>query len=412
MRLVELTNQEFIDYANNSSYDTFYQSIEYARFMQDNNFEYDILGLKDNFDNIIAATLIVYKGIDKSYKFGYAPRGFLINYDDQELVKDFAKVLSKYYKKKKIIFIKINPNIFISKYDKVSNTYIYNDNVKYIKYLNRIKFQELKKNKYFEALLPTFSPLVNLRTFNYHKLEKNVRNKISKSYRKGLSITKSDIKGIDELYPLIKNKTKKNIKYYQDLYYAFINSNKLDIFLFNVNFEEYLINTKEKYQSTLKLNELLNNKVIYDKSTKTLKRKLQCDKELEVLERDIVSATKGLSESKSKVVAGAITIKYKDKVTIFVSGYDKNYRDLNSIDFLYYKLIEYYKRYYNTLDLDGFSGDTSDTNPYIGLNKFKMGFNPDIYEDIGEFDIIINKRIYKKLASNGVLAKIFKNMNF
>ena len=407
MKLISLTAQEFEDFASTSKYKSFYQTLEYARFMQDNNYEYEIMGIKDNFDNIRAASIIIFNNIDKKYKYGYAPRGFLIDYDDKELVKDFAIALSKYYKRKHIIFIKINPNIFISKYNKTHNEYLYNDNTKYIKYLTNNKFQELKRSKYFEAILPTFNPYIDLKNFYFRKLDKNVRNKISKCYRKGLSIEKVDFNGIKELYPLIKNKTKKPLKYYENLYYAF--DKKIDVFLIKVNFEEYLINTKDKLQKGQVLDNKLNEIIIYNKSEKMIKRKIQMDKEIDTLEKNIITATKGLSENKYKIVAGAITIKYDGIVHIFVSGYDTSLKELNSNDFLYYKLIEYYKYNYDLLDLNGFSGDVSLNNPYKGLNDFKLGFKPDIYEDIGEFDIIFKKRIYNKMASNGTLSKLFKN---
>ena len=167
MKLVELTINEFKEYSYKEDNSSFYQSEEYARFMNDNLFDYDFMGLKDNHDNILAASLILFKNIDNKYKYGYAPRGFLINYDDKELVHTFAKLLEKYYKRKNVLFIKINPNIYISKYDKVNNRYIYNDNFKYIEYLRKNKFQELKRNKYFEAILPTFNPIINLKEFSY-----------------------------------------------------------------------------------------------------------------------------------------------------------------------------------------------------------------------------------------------------
>ena len=410
MKLIKLTIQEFDEFARENKYKSFYQTSQYATFMQNNDFEFDLIGIKDNFGIIRAASLILFKNINKKLKFGYAPRGFLIDYDDKELVKDFANALSKYYKHKNIIFIKINPNIYISKYNRYKNEYIYNDNTKYIRYLIDNKFQELKKVKYFEAILPTFNPYIDLTKFYFRKLDKNVRNKISKCYRKGLSIDKVGFDGIKKLYPFIKNKTKKNLKYYENLYYAYDKKKQIDIFLINVNFEEFLINTKDKYQKGQIIDNKLNEIIKVDKSTKIMKQKLQMDKEMETLQRDIIIATQGLSENKTKVVAGAITIKYNGTVHIFVSGYDTKLKELNANDFLYYKLIEYYKYNYNLLDLNGFSGDLSENNPYKGLNDFKLGFKPDVYEDIGEFDIVFKKRIYNKIASDGTLSKYFKSM--
>ncbi len=410
MKLVELTNTEFTTFVKKQKNASFYQSEEYARFMEEEDFDYNYIGLKDKFDNIIAASLIILKNIDHKYNFGYAPRGFLIDYNDKELVYDFAKALEKYYKKKKVIFIKINPNIFISKYDKEEKKYIYNSNVKFIDILKSNKFQELKKNKYFEALIPTFTPIINLNNFNYTRLSKNVRNKINKSFRKGLSIEKGNFESLKSIYPFIKNKTKKTLKYYENLYKTFEKNNSIDVFMVKVNFEEFLINTKSRYQYTNEKNNIINKIVAIDKSEKMLNRKIQSDKELVTYKNDIITATKGLSKNKYEVVAGAIVIKYNNMVTIFASGYNVDFKELNSTNYLYYKIMEYYKYEYDFLDLNGFSGDLSQSNPYSGLNNFKLGFNPDIYEDIGEFDIIFNKRIYKKISSNGTLAKMFSKL--
>ena len=410
MKLINLTPIEYNNYVYTHNYSSFYQSLEYARFMEEEGFDYDLIGLKDAYDNIIAASLILLRKIDNKHLFGYAPRGFLIDYNDKELVKDFAKTLSKYYKKRNVIFIKINPNIIISKYDKNTNKFFYNDNFRYIDYFKKNKFQELKRSKYFESVIPSFSPIINLKTFAFNKLNKNVRNKISKCYRKGLSIDKGDIKSLEELYPLVKNKTKKEIKYYDNLLRSFEKSKNIDIFLIKVNFEEFLINTKAKYQTTLEKSNILNKIVTLKNSEKYLNLKMQIDRELETYKNDIMIATNGLSKNKYKVVGGAIVIKHKNKATVFVSGYDKNYRSLNINDFLYYKLIEYYKYVYDFLDIDGYCGDLSDSNPYIGLNNFKKGFNPEIYEYIGEFDIIFKKNIYNKISSNGTLSKLFRKI--
>ena len=135
-----------------------------------------------------------------------------MDYNDYELVKDFAKALNQYYKRKNIIFIKIIPNIIIGKLNKSTNSFIENDNKNIIDYFKKIKFQALKNNLYFESILPKYRPLVNLKKIGYNNLNKNVRNKIRKCYRKGLHIEKGNIDSLKDLYPFIKNKSK-----YQDI---------------------------------------------------------------------------------------------------------------------------------------------------------------------------------------------------
>ena len=53
------------------------------------------------------------------------------------------------------------------------------------------------------------------------------------------------------------------------------------------------------------------------------------------------------------------------------------------------------------------TGDLTDKNPYYGLNRFKLGFNPKVYEYIGEFDLILNYNEYVNLQEGNYLAMEF-----
>ena len=53
------------------------------------------------------------------------------------------------------------------------------------------------------------------------------------------------------------------------------------------------------------------------------------------------------------------------------------------------------------------TGDFSPSNPYYGLNEFKLGFKPDVYEYVGEYDLIIDEEDYFYLKETGALAKEF-----
>ena len=61
--------------------------------------------------------------------------------------------------------------------------------------------------------------------------------------------------------------------------------------------------------------------------------------------------------------------------------------------------------------MNGITGDFTDKNPYNGLNNFKLGFNPKIYELIGEYDLILKPRAYKKLNNNGTLARVLNKID-
>ena len=53
------------------------------------------------------------------------------------------------------------------------------------------------------------------------------------------------------------------------------------------------------------------------------------------------------------------------------------------------------------------SSDFSDQYKYFDFNKTKLDFDPVIYEFIGEFDIVLNELLFKKIQSKGLLSKEF-----
>jgi peptidoglycan pentaglycine glycine transferase (the first glycine) len=142
-------------------------------------------------------------------------------------------------------------------------------------------------------------------------------------------------------------------------------------------------------------------------SKENLRRKLESDTVLNTIKDNIAIATNGLAQNKEQYIAGAITIKYKNRVYILISGYDKNFKKFSPNYFLHYQLIEYYKQDFDFIDLNGITGDFTAENPYKGLDEFKLGFNPYAFEYIGEYDFIINDSLYKAMEQNGQLAKEF-----
>ena len=85
-----------------------YQSVEYAELMSRNEYSPLYVGGYEN-GILVAAALILVKSIS-SFKYGYSPRGFLIDYYDSDMLTEFTKKLQTFLSKKKIIFVKNSQN--------------------------------------------------------------------------------------------------------------------------------------------------------------------------------------------------------------------------------------------------------------------------------------------------------------
>ena len=408
MKLRNLTIFEFDEFALNHPLGSYHQSSSYALFMSEQGYDYDLLGLVDENNKIVAASLILSKKIGMFNRYGYAPKGFLIDYFSPTILQEFTSALKKYYYKKNFAFIKINPEISIGTIDYAHKIITYNRNQIIESTLKGMNCRKLEGNKRFETKIPKYNAVQILKNTNLRTVCKNTRNKIRKSIRNGLSLVEGSRDDIETLFKFIKNKKDYPITHYYNYYNAFSKKDEIDIFLIKIDFEECLINLREKYEEESDKNSELVNKVMINPSNENLKRKLVSDTILNSYSESIATATRYLAKNKTQIIGGAITIKYKNRVNILISGFDQEFKKFCPNYFLHYKLIEYYKDDFDFLDLNGITGDFTNENPYKGLDEFKLGFNPLAFEYIGEYDFIINDGLYKSMEQSGQLSKEFK----
>ena len=410
MKLVELSIFEFDDFANKHPLGSYHQTSNYALFASEEGYDYDLLGMIDNDNKLVAASLIIYKKIGFFNRYGYAPKGFLLDYFNPSIIKEFVHLLKKRYYGKNFSFIKINPEISIGTIDFKQKDIKYNENRMIEATLEGLGFKKLKNNKLFEAKFPKYNAILPLKNISVDSFDKRTRNKIRKSFKKGLIFEKGNRESIDILFNFVKYKKKHKINHYYNYYNAFSKNDSIDIFLVKMNFEESLIKIREFYEEEAYINSKIVDEVMNNPTPDNLKRKMESDKNLESIRDEIADITKRLTEKKEEYIAGAITIKYRNRVYILISGFDQHYKKYNPNYFLHYNIIDYYKDDYEFIDLNGITGDFTDENPYKGLNEFKIGFNPIGSEYIGEFDYIINEGLYQNIENNGALAREFQRV--
>ena len=404
MFIREMSLAEFKEFANTHFIGNFHESINYALIKAEEGFEYEFIAY--GADDIVGAALILYKKIGSVY-FGYSPRGFLIDYSNDYLLEDFTNKIKEYYKNRNFAFIKINPEIAIAKLNKDTMNFEYNENYKIIDMLTKNGYKKLKNNMNFEALLPRVNAIIKLDGYDYNNLSKNTRNKVKKGIRKGLILEKANPDKLNIFYKFIKNKINRDEYYYNDFYNVFSKTLDVDLMLVKVDYKAFLINAQEAYNAELRRNASFNNKLITNNNANAINAKMNSDKALLSYKNDIAEASKNLNTGLETYVAGALVIKHQNRVIIQISGFNKAMSRFSPNYFLYYALIKYYQQEYKYLDLNGITADLSKENHYYGLNRFKMGFNPDVYEYIGEFDLVIDEKQYDKLLKSGLLAKEF-----
>ena len=106
MQITELSEKEYEEFIQKYDDISFFQSIEWAKFKSKSEWDMTIIGLKDG-NNVKAAATLLYRKVPFINKrIYYSPRGFVVDYNDFDLIKIFTKELKKYLKKNNAIILK------------------------------------------------------------------------------------------------------------------------------------------------------------------------------------------------------------------------------------------------------------------------------------------------------------------
>lgn len=400
MHIKLLTNAEFLEFSKNFQPSSFYQSPYYAFTMHEQNYYSMFLGLVDGNELKGASLILVYK--INGFKYALAPRGFLIDYQDDNLVANFTKLIKKYLGKRDIVAIKINPMITRKMYNSQGKIIYSNENYDMIfDKLKNLGYFHLGYNNYFEALKPRFEAIINL-DLNYIKLFGNIdrscRNKIRKAVRDGIKVYHGNIDDLNILYEQTKNKYPRNLQYFKDLYNFFGKDNLIDFYYSKLDTTEYLKYTQKMYNNYHLKSVELSNRLINQKGNtdKLINDKLNVDKKVVKYRNQLAEATKYLKQFPNGIITSSIlVIKWQDTAYLVIDGNDNEYKKFGAKQLMIWKLMgRYAKMGFKKFNIGGVSNINKSNNKYKGLNEFKMSFHSNIVEYVGDFELVTNSPLY------------------
>lgn len=406
MKLIQLEEKIFDEFSKQHILGTFYQTSQYAKLMERQGMKYLYLGLISDSNKIKAATLVLVQ--EKKSVFGkirnaYCPRGFLIDYDDLELLKLWASELKKFLKKQKIVYLRVDPPIENVKrlqngeidYDGFNNYHV-------IENLAASGFKHLGFNKAFETLKPRWNVIIRNKTNSdeiYNNFSKDIKSKIRKAQNMGVTIEKGTSEDIKKFYSYVSKKHIRSLKYYQDFYEIFKDSDMCEIYFAHLNPQRYLEKSREQYdQELIKNNALLEQ--IQNNNQGSLEsiinKKMVSDNAISQYKENIVTATKLLGLYPEGIsLSTAFIIKYKQEIFFLIDGFNKNSEIITSTNLLRWEIIKHYvDKGYNTINMNGITGIFNPKNKFYGLYRSKISYGGDVVEYIGEFDLVIKSFIY------------------
>lgn len=337
---------------------------------------------------IVAAALVLKRNLPLGLSLGYIPRGPIMDYENDELCKFFFDNLKKFAKSQGMISVKFDPNIFgeFDIHSKEEAQSYRND-----RFVETLKNYGCIHHGYnmdmYDATQPRFQLTFPVNDNFKDVFPKKTRDKIKTALNYHVEIEEKYVESVDEFYEMISYTEKRkgivlrNSEYFKRMLMAFEGRSVL---LF-----AYLNTGLLKHDLQYKKVELENKLKQLDEGS-TNKRDVAM-KQLAKAEREYEAICK---EHEGRILISALLlIEDASTVELLYSGLNENYRQYLAPYALRQAGIEWaYNQGRKYFNFGGVQGSLED-----GLFEFKSTFHPNIRSFVGEFDLPINKVLYKTM---------------
>ncbi len=393
MNLALLTEEEFYSFAFNHKYKNFLQTPEMGKMRENVGWSKHYLGLKEN-DTLLCATMLTSSnkmfGLRMFCSFG----GYLIDFDNTELVKTFTHKLKQFIKQHGGYVLKINP--YVEKYERDINGDVVSDGFNNLKTVDLLKSMGFINNQLEldSVVVVEWGFALELKDKNadaiLKEMHSNTRNIIRNTIKNGVEIKELSYKELDIFKKLTESTSNRKqfsdrpLSYYQNMYNYFINKKQIKFLIAQINLKNYIsILEKDKEVELLRKSGISTSNAGYIKEIQIT---------IDSLNKKIDEAKKiMLTNGETLILSGGMFMMYGDEVIYLFSGNYKEYMFFGGQYRIQWEMINYaldngFKRY----NFYGISGNFDPKDKDYGIYQFKRGFNGHVTQYIGEFELKIN----------------------
>ena len=401
--VIDIPKEEYESFVEKSPYGHFMQSYYFGQIRKWKNFIPHYVGLRDK-KKLVCVALLLEKKLFMGYSYYYCPRGYVIDFNNHDLVKEFTDKLKDFAKKNKAIFIKLDPAIKLHDLDPEGNI-IGNDNTEIVNYLKSIGYKHLGYNLGFEGEQPRFTFRIDLdKPFEkvYSNMHPTTRKILNKGNQYDLDVYKGNIKDMNDFYITMSETSKREgiiqapIDYYKTFYKEFNDVGMSDLYVVKANIKKVKTSFNNKIKEVKNTIDTLNDKIVKGKDVEKNQNKINdLEKQLDKL-NTMLSNINSIKE-KDIVLSSIITVKYGDKVWTVHGGNNSKLMELNGNYLCYYTIMrDAHEEGYKCMDCFGTCGyaNPDKNNPIYGIHSFKKRLGGEYTEFIGEFDLITNNFMY------------------
>lgn len=380
---------KFDEFVINHPYNHYMKTSFWANHKQREGFIPHYCAMEENGEIKAAALVLEKKNPFVMASYFYIPWGFCIDYSNEKLVSEFISHIKATAISKKAMFIRMDPNVLRIKRDIHGNEIENGENNEFVtELLKREGFVHFGYkygysgtwvNRYtlvidtspsMEEIIQNFTKTRqnNLKRHRQMKITTRIGTKEDIKYLCKFEKQLTQTQGFKPKKPEFFEQILDDFKEHAVLY---ITECDLDYIIHSLDEEIH----SKKYAKDL---DAYNSKVKELDKFKLLKQQY----------------------GSHAVLAAGLFIRLKEKSWDLYTYKNTEFIFLKAIDSLHAFVIEDMKKNGVTFyDMCGFSGSVEKSDPYYGLYDYKRSFGSEFYEQIGQFDMILNEKktgIYNK----------------
>ena len=412
-KLKEIDDKTHDQFLTGHPKEHFMQTSTWGQIKSQTTWKYSIVGLFND-DKLLASTLLLKRKmpIINKYMF-YAPRGFIIDFEDQELLKEFTVQLKDYLRSNKATHLLVDPDYYYRVIDNKGN--IECENTQIIDNLKRLSYKHSGFSSGFNSTQPRYTFRNYLNTSQdelFSKFSKVTRQRIKKAQESGMCAYQSD--DIDTFYEIISETAMRDNfieapKSYYELVYKTLKEKNMGR-LYHCKYDpkqhlDYVKNNNDKLNQDIKEAERLNKS----------KPSLKIDEKIANYKKSIIKNEELISDIQKNielypegiVLSAGITINSPNRAWTIFGGSRDMLRELNANYVIkYQEILDFNSDGFEFVDLFGAIDYQDKSNKLYGIHEFKQRFGGKHIEFCGEFNLIISPFFY--FLINNVALKLLK----
>ncbi|WP_394856050.1 aminoacyltransferase [Staphylococcus borealis] len=396
MKFVTLTSGEFEKFTS-SHFSHYTQSRIHFDNRSELKGDVHIVGVKDDSDNVIAATLMTEARALKVFKYFYTHRGPVMDYSNIELVHFFFKSLTRYLKKHNCLYVLVDPYILENLRNADGEILESYDNRAVIKMLEELGYKHQGWSVGYSTMSQIrWLSILDLKDKSEDQLLKEMdyqtRRNIKKTYEMGVKVRTLPMDETDTFFELFQMAEEKHgFKFRDKPYFYEMQKTYKDhamLKLAYIDLKDYLSTLQEKHDTLTQ--QLADVDAVLKENPNSKKNK---NKRTQI-QQQVDSNDRKLNETKDKIaqegeilnLAAALYLYNDHEVYYLSSGSNPKYNAYMGAYRLQWDMIKFAKEHnVDRYNFYGITGDFSEDAEDFGVQQFKKGFNANVYEYIGDF---------------------------